>query len=259
MDHHGGVTDPTPSEVLVDVSAPVATLTMSRPEAMNAITPTMLAQLRAALEDVGARPDVRVIVLTGQGRAFSAGVDLKAIGGARLEGGAVGDLLDGPARDLIEAIRSVPKVVIAKVNGYCFTGALELALACDIVVAAEEATFGDTHAKWGLRPTWGMSQRLPAAVGGARARMLSYRAASFSGRQAEEWGLAAAACPRAELDELIETMARDISANSADSVAAYKDLYRFAADQASAAGVAYEAAATFAIADTEERIASFRK
>ncbi|MDA8045545.1 MAG: enoyl-CoA hydratase/isomerase family protein [Actinomycetota bacterium] len=250
--------EPVPTEVVVDIDAPVATVTMSRPQAMNAITPTMLVQLQAAFETVRDHAEVRVAVLTGAGRAFSAGVDLKAIRGARLDGGSVGGLLDQPARNLIETIRTIPKVVIAKVNGYCFTGALELALACDVIVAAHEATFGDTHAKWGLRPTWGMSQRLPAAVGLARARALSYRAASFSGRQAEEWGLAAAACGRAELDEMTETMARQIADNSPGSLAAYKDLYRFAAEQMSDAGLAYEASATYAIDDTDERIAGFR-
>jgi enoyl-CoA hydratase/carnithine racemase len=250
--------DSPPPEVLVDIRGPVATLTMSRPQALNAITPTMLRELQTGFEMVRDRPDIRVAVLTGEGRAFSAGVDLKAIRGARLGGGSVGGGLDLPAHQVMESIRAVPKVVIAKVNGYCLTGALELALACDVVVAAHEAVFGDTHAKWGLRPTWGMSQRLPAAVGLARARMLSYRAASFSGMQAEAWGLAALACPRAAPDDTVEAMALEIAANSPGSIAAYKDLYRYADDQMTAAGLTYESSANYSIEDTDERVAGFR-
>jgi len=154
--------------IRVDLDPPVATITLDRPQALNAITPQMLAELAEALEHAGHQPAVVVVVLTGAGRAFSAGVDLKALGDRRLDDGKVGDLLDVPARRVIDLIGSLNAVVIAKVNGHCFTGALELALACDIVIAAEEAVLGDTHAKWGLRPTWGMSQRLPWLVGAAR-------------------------------------------------------------------------------------------
>ena len=187
--------------IRVDLDPPVATITLDRPQALNAITPQMLAELAEALEHAGHQPAVVVVVLTGAGRAFSAGVDLKALGDRQLDGGKVGDLLDVPARRVIDLIGSLDAVVIAKVNGHCFTGALELALACDIVLAADEAVLGDTHAKWGLRPTWGMSQRLPWLVGAARARYLSYTAATLTGRQAAAWGLVALACPRADLDD----------------------------------------------------------
>jgi enoyl-CoA hydratase len=165
-----------------------------------------------------------------------------------------------PARRVIDLIRDVSAVVIAKINGHCFTGALELelALACDIVLATEEAVLGDTHAKWGLRPTWGMSQRLPWLVGAARARYLSYTAATFTGRQAADWGLVALACPRAALDAVAADMAATVAANSRGSLAAYKDLYRAAEHLALPAGLAYEATTDYPIDDTEARIAQFR-
>jgi enoyl-CoA hydratase len=244
--------------VCVDLHPPVATITLDRPQALNAITPQMLADLAAALEWADREPDVVVVVLTGAGRAFSAGVDLKALGDRRLDGGKVGDLLDVPARRVIDLIRDLSAVVIAKINGHCFTGALELALACDIVLAAEEAVFGDTHAKWGLRPTWGMSQRLPWLVGAARARYLSYTAVTFTGRQAADWGLAALACPRATLDAMAADVAATVAANSQGSLAAYKDLYRAAEQLALPAGLAYEATTDYPIDDTEARIARFR-
>jgi enoyl-CoA hydratase len=244
--------------VRVAATRPIATVTLNRPDALNAITVGMLEELGAAFEALGADPAVRVAVLTGAGRAFSAGVDLKALGGRRLDGGKVGDLLDLPARHLIDVLSAIDTVVIAKVNGHCFTGALEIALACDLVVVADEAVLGDTHAKWGLRPTWGMSQRLPRLIGLARARYLSYTARTFTGRDAAAWGLAAVSCPGAELDGVVADIAENICANSGASIAAYKDLYRAAARGTLADGLGYEQVTDYGIDDTEERVARFR-
>ncbi len=241
-------------EIEVRAEGPVTTVTLNRPAALNAITPRMLEELGAAFDALG---DCRVVVLTGAGRAFSSGVDLKALGGRSLEGGSVGDLLDVPARRVIELMRTVDAVVVAAVNGFCFTGALELALAADIVVAAEEAKFADTHAKFGLRPTWGMSQRLPQAVGPARARWLSLTAKQFTGVDAERWGLAAVACPLADLQATVDDLTRTLVAQSAGSLRAYKDLHR-RYDEQLAAGLAYEERTGYEIADTEERIGGFR-
>ena len=242
----------------VEIDAPRATVTLSRPEALNAITPEMLAELGDAFDRLAAEPDVRVVVLTGQGRAFSAGVDLKALGDRALVDGKVGDVLDLPARAVIDRIGALPAVVVAAVNGACFTGALELALACDVVLVAEQAKLGDTHAKFGLRPTWGMSQRLPWLVGPARARWLSYTARTFTGAQAAEWGLAAPAVPAEELAAAVDELVAQITGNSAGSLRAYKDLYRAAEREALPDGLAYEAATDYPIDDTETRVAGFR-
>lgn len=237
---------------------PVATVILDRPAALNAITAGMLDELDHAFTALAADPSVRVVVLTGSGRAFSAGVDLKALQGMSLEGGAVGDLLDVPARAFIDTMRTMTAIVIASVNGYCFTGALEIALAADLVVAAQEATFADTHAKFGLRPTWGMSQRLPAAVGPARAHLLSYTARRFTGREAEAWGLAALAVPRDQLDETVSSLAAEVAANSAGSLAAYKDLFRAHSRLGCEHGLEYEASHGYDIHDTDERLQEFR-
>jgi enoyl-CoA hydratase len=244
--------------IVTTVEGPIATITLSRPDALNAITRQMLEELSIALEHVEALEGVRVIVLTGEGRAFSAGVDLKALGQRPLAGGSVGDVLDIPARRVIRHLTTMSKVVIARVNGFCFTGALELALACDLIIVASEARLGDTHAKWGLRPTWGMSQRLIRSVGISRARELSYTARIFTGSEAAQWGLAIRAVPLAELDEAVATLANSVGTNSAGSLAAYKDLYRQALDSPLVDGLAYEAATGYQIADTEDRVASFR-
>ena len=232
----------TYESILVSSEGAVATVAFNRPQALNAITPAMLDELIDAFTTFGGDGQTRVVILTGEGRAFSAGVDLKSLHGQALDGGAVGDVLDVPARRLIALMQDIDAVVIAMVNGFCFTGALELALATDIVVVAEEAVLADTHAKFGLRPTWGMSQRLPAAVGLTRARMLSYTGRQFSGREAADWGMAALAFPRSELTAAVHDLAWSIAGNSPGSVTAYKDLYRVATGDALKDGLTYEAA-----------------
>jgi enoyl-CoA hydratase len=247
-----------PPLVHLQVDGARATVTLSRPQALNALTPALLEELGDAFERLSREPDVVVVVLTGEGRAFSAGVDLKALGDRPLTDGAVGDVLDLPGRRVIEQITALPAIVVARVAGACFTGALEIALACDVVVVAEDAKLGDTHARFGLRPSWGMSQRLPRLVGPARARWLSYTASTFTGAQAAQWGLAALAVPRDELDAAVDELVQTITANSAGSLRAYKDLYRAAEQCALPDGLAYEFATSYPIPDTEQRVAGFR-
>ncbi len=244
------------SEIELSQADNVATIAFNRPDALNAITPTMLGELNQAADQVADDDNVRVVILTGNGRAFSAGVDLKALGQRELVDGKVGDILDVPARSFTAALSSMPKPVIAAVNGFCFTGALELAMACDMIVTANEAKIGDTHAKFGLRPTWGLTQRLPDLVGIARARELSYTARTLSGTEAVEIGLAVRSAPRDELDDAVAQLVAEILPNSSESFVAYKHLYR---EQKSLdAGLADEYGTDFSFSDTDERLADFR-
>lgn len=244
--------------VLLSSHDGVATVTLNRPDVLNAITPQMLNLLGDTLAGLADDPAVAVVILTGAGRAFSAGVDLKSLQGRPIENGSVGDILDVPGRRATELLATMPKVVIAKVNGACFTGALELALACDLMVVAETAKMGDTHAKWGLRPTWGMSQRLLRLVGVARARELSYTARTFTGAEAAAWGLAVGAAPVEDLDQVVAHLAETVSANSHGSLAAYKALYGRALEVGLSDGLSFEATTTYAIADTDQRLGDFR-
>lgn len=250
--------DHTELHVRSHISEGVARLTLDRPAALNAITPTMLDQLVAALESVAADGSVSVLVLEGAGRAFCAGVDLKSLGDRALTGGSVGDVLDLPARRVMSLLGEIDAITMAKVHGYCFTGALELALACDFIVVAAGAELGDTHARWGLRPTWGMSQRLASAVGVRRARYLSSTARSFSGTDAAEWGLAVEAVPDEELDARVAEICGEITSNSRGSLAAYKALYRAAERRLLDDGLSYEATTSFEIDDTADRLQRFR-
>ena len=236
-----------------------AMLKLNRPRVMNALTPQVLEALSAAIDDAATDDDVGVIIITGEGRAFSAGVDLKSLGERKLVNGAVGPLLDAPGRGLIRKIETLNKVVIARVNGFCFTGALELALACDLIVVAAEAKLGDTHARYGIRPSWGMSQRLPRRVGVLKARELSYTGRTFSGEEALDMGLANFAPPLERLDEVIDGLCDQILANSRDTIAAYKDLYRATEGMLLDDGLEYESRSDYVIKDTEARIESFRR
>ena len=232
---------------------------INRPEAMNAITPNMLKELRDAMLEAGRDGNVRIVVLTGAGKAFCAGVDLKSLGGRKLERGKVGDILDIPARNLINTIRSVPKVVIALVNGFCFTGAMEIMLACDLVIASEDAKIGDTHAKWGLGPTWGMSARLPRRVGFLKAKELSFTADAIPAKEAERIGLINLAVPSDKLEEALQTMAKKILANSNQSIEAYKLLYNNNETMTLEKALEFEFESEFDITDTEQRLGGFKK
>ena len=213
--------------VTLSMTGSVAEVTFNRPEALNAFTPEILRALIAVLKE--AEASARVIVLSGAGRAFSAGVDLKMLQGATFRNGKVDDLFEGVSFAAADAVRCAGVPVIAKVHGYCFTGALELALHADFILTTADAKFGDTHAKWGLRPSWGMSQNLARAVGVRRARELSFTGATFTGADAERWGLANAAFPdKQTLDAETAARASAIADASPGAIAAYKDLYRLA-------------------------------
>ncbi len=252
----------SPTElVLTRVDDGVRFITFNRPDALNALRPEMLLALRDLVIAAQGDAETRVIVIEGAGRAFSAGVDLKVLQDVTPQSGKIGDMFDRPAAEATKAIRRADLPVIAKVHGACFTGALEIALHCDVIYTTEDTKFGDTHAKFGLRPTWGMSQLLPRRVGLARAKELSFTARTFSGAEALAMGLAAdAAKDVAALDALIARRAGQMVANSGAAIAAYKDLYRLAGEDGPLEeAIDAELAQTYpGITDTEERLADFR-
>ena len=238
----------------------VLTITLNRPDALNAFRPEMLQGIAQLLDAANTDAQVSVVILEGAGRAFSAGVDLKVLQGTEPMGGKVGDVFDAPAKRAYLAIRGARIPVIAKVHGACFTGALEIALHCDFIYTTNTTKFGDTHAKFGLRPTWGMTQTLAQAVGLRRAKELSFTARTFLGAEAVELGMACAAVEDIEaLDELVAQRAADIVANSSSAVAAIKDLYNISQQghgmiDALEAELAQEYPQ---ITDTSERLAGF--
>ena len=182
--------------------------------------------------------------------ALSAGVDLKVLQGIKPEGGIIGNVFDEPAAQLAAAIRDSGVPVIARAVGACFTGALEVALHCDFVYTTDSTKFGDTHTKFGLRPTWGMPQALSRAVGQRRTRAL-FTARIFTGAQAVEWGVANASFDSPEaLDEALTATCAQIAGNSAEAMAAMKDLYRLAeSEQGIRESLAGETASNYEISD----------
>lgn len=206
------------STVLREDRDGLAVLTLNRPDKLNALTVGMFAELRAHVTALYKDDTIGCVVLRGAGKCFSAGHDLADIA----EGEKV------PSRgwhsETLRMMERLPKPVIAAVHGHCYTGALEVALAADFIIAAESAKFGDTHAKWALTPIWGMSQRLPRRVGIATAKRLMFTAEMIRADEAFRIGLAEKVVPDADFDAEIDKLARQILANSPFSHAANKRL-----------------------------------
>jgi len=186
----------------------LSTLTLNRPEKLNSLTPGVFVALRDHLEAIADDATVNCVVLQGAGRSFCAGHDLAAIStGER----APSKHFEPETVDLLEQL---PQPTIARLHGHCFTGGLELALACDVLIAATNTKLGDTHGQWGLVPIWGMSVRLPERVGNPMAKQLMFTSRRISGATAQEIGLVDVAVPEDELDSEVARMAAEILANS---------------------------------------------
>jgi enoyl-CoA hydratase/carnithine racemase len=187
----------------------LATLTLNRPDKQNALTPGSFVGLRAHLDAIATDDSVRCVVLRGAGRSFCAGHDLGSI--------ASGER--APSRhfepETVDALEQLPQPTIAQIHGHCFTGGLELALACDMLIAADSTKLGDTHGQWGLVPVWGMSVRLPERVGRSVAKQLMFTSRRIDGPTAAAIGLVDRSVPDAELDATVGVLAGEILGNSA--------------------------------------------
>jgi enoyl-CoA hydratase len=208
--------------LLVEKPCPgVAVVTLNRPEAMNALSRALRAALRQAMVELDADPEVKVIVLTGAGeRAFTAGLDLKELSSDPLGMGAANatDPAENPARALL----ATGKPVIGAINGVAITGGFEVALACDVLICSTNARFADTHARVGITPGWGLSQKLSRVIGPYRAKELSLTGNFLSAEKAYEWGLAnRVVAPEALMDEALK-LAREMADIEADMLVTYK-------------------------------------
>lgn len=239
--------------VLREDRGAAAILTLNRPDKLNSLNVPVFEALEvhvAALE--ADRGNAAVVVLRGAGRCFSAGHDLGDI--------ATGEKLPRAnyQAHVIERLANLPMPVISAVHGHCYTGALELALAGDIILAAESAKFADTHARWALTPVWGLSQRLPRRVGTYRAREMMFTCRTYSGRQAEAMGLANSCVPDDQFEAAIDALAAEIAANSSFSHAANKRLVTHTDGLPLDAGLAHEIYNGEGVGpDMRDRIAAF--
>ena len=248
--------------LLVNLENNILTITLNRPEALNAYSPEMLIEIREIIIQTEDDPNVAVIVIEGAGKAFSAGVDLKVLQGFDPDAGKIGDLFDKPAALAWDTFRKSRCPIIAKVHGACFTGALEMALHCDFIFTTLDTKFGDTHAKFGLRPTWGMSQTLSQAIGVRKAKDMSFSARTVLGDEAVRLGIANEAVEDKDaLDALVDKRAGQIASNSQASVSAFKDLYNVAQSGLSMDDALKEEFSREYpdIKDTNDRLAGFKK
>lgn len=199
----------------------VAVVTLNRPEAMNALSRALRAALQQAIVELDADPEVRVIVLTGAGeRAFTAGLDLKELSTDPLGMGAANatDPAENPAR----AVLSCSKPIIGAINGVAITGGFEVALACDVLLCSTNARFADTHARVGITPGWGLSQKLSRCIGPYRAKELSLTGNFLSAQQAYDWGLVNRVVAPEELMPAALNLAAEMASIEADMLVTYK-------------------------------------
>lgn len=211
-----------PDVLSIELSDQVATFTMNRPEAMNALSTDLRHALVAAFREVARDVRTGAVVLTGAGRAFSAGVDLKELGGET--GGAAGAGEIVTDADIVGAMHGCPKPIVGGINGFAITGGFEIALACDVLVASRTARFADTHARVGILPGWGLSQKLPRLVGIYRAKELSLTGNFLSAEKAEAWGLVNRVVEPEALLPTCRALARDMLSCDPDTMLAYKQL-----------------------------------
>ena len=211
------------AEIVVEIADGVAVVTLNRPQAMNALSKSLRALLASAMRSLDTDDDVRAVVLTGSGtRAFSAGLDLKELGS---DADAMTDTVaDNPDTNPVKAIELCRKPVIGAINGVAITGGFEIALACDVLIAGEGARFADTHARVGIMPGWGLSQKLSRIIGPSRAKELSFTGNFLDAATAERWGLVNRVVPGNELLGAATALARDMAGIETSFIQAYKKL-----------------------------------
>jgi enoyl-CoA hydratase len=191
-------------------SGGAATLTLNRPEKLNALSKELFEELDEHVDAIARETKkIGLVILRGAGSNFSAGYDMAEV----LEH------VKAHAKphfhsEVIQKIANLPQPVISAVQGHCSTGALELALAADLIVASESAQFSDVYARWGLTPVWGLSLRLPHRIGTAKASEMMFSCRTYSGRQAEDMHLANFCFPDDRFDAELAALSADILSNS---------------------------------------------
>jgi enoyl-CoA hydratase/carnithine racemase len=203
---------PSSESVVAELRGTVLWVTLSRPEAMNALSHDVLDGIEAALER-SLDSEARCVVITGQGRAFCAGADLKFVNSALEDPTALAEFL-ARASGVFSAVERHPLPVVAAINGTTIAGGLELALACDFIVAVESASIADGHATFGLFPGAGGAVRLPRRIGASRAKLLLFTGHSRSARELEGWGLVDVVAPDDGLGATVQELCDELTRRS---------------------------------------------
>ena len=204
--------------VLFSVENQTAIITLNRPERRNSINQALLTSLYDYVEKVSNDDNIRAAIITGNGKSFCSGIDLDAI--------LVENLFDprGDKTDLPDIFNACEKPIIGAINGHAITGGFEIALNCDFLIASENASFADTHAKVGIHPGWGMTQLLQRAVGRLRARQMSFTCQFIDARTAYDWGLVNEVVAPDKLMDRTKEIANQISAVNQDMLSVVKKL-----------------------------------
>jgi 2-(1,2-epoxy-1,2-dihydrophenyl)acetyl-CoA isomerase len=249
------------STVLYEASAGVATLTMSRPDVFNALNAQLHADLMAGLRQAERDPAVRAVIVTGAGKAFCSGQDLREFpvdGAAEL----IGDRLRASYNPLVAKLRGIQKPVIAAVNGVAAGAGMSIALACDLRVAGQGARFVNAFARIALIPDCGMTYFLPRLIGHARAFELSALGGELDAATAMQWGLVNRVVPDAELLPAAHELAAQLAAGPAQTISLLKRALERSQEATLAEMLEYEAQAQQAAGshpDFAEGVAAFRE
>lgn len=209
----------TDSVITVEKRGETALVTLNRPQAMNALSRELRTAIADTFDALEADPNVRVAILTGAGKAFCAGLDLKELGSGE---GSVGGSV--ATRDPVTSMSRFSGPIIGAVNGVAVTGGFEIALACDVLICSTEARFADTHGRVGILPGWGLSQRLSRTIGIYRAKELSLTGNFLTAERACEWGLANRVVPPGELIPACWKLAEDMLSLVPEALSDYKRL-----------------------------------
>ena len=245
---------PNEGRIILAAHEGVATLTLDRPAKLNAIGPKMLAELAQLLAEIDGDRDIRVVIMTGSGgRAFSVGADINAWSAL--------DPLDmwrewiRDGHRVLERLAHLRQPTVAAINGFAFGGGLELALAADIRIAADSATFALPETKIGTLPGWAGTKRLPEVIGAARAKQMIFSGSRIDAATAERWGLVNEVVAPEMLSDWCRSLATEIAANAPISVQLAKAI--ISGDEA--APEAFAGALAVGTEDGREGIAAFRE
>lgn len=205
----------------------VCELTLNRPHRLNALDADLVQQLLAALKRAERdHPRIRVILLKGSGDSFCPGADLKWLSSGILDDKVRHARFQDSLGQLCAALMTAPQAVVASVRGYALAGGLEIAMSCDMIVAAEDARLGDQHINRGILPGAGGSQRLPRKIGQPRALYYLLTGRQMSGAEAAQYGLVSVCVPRAELDSAATDLARELATKDGHAINFMKQMVR---------------------------------
>lgn len=236
--------------IIYEKSEGIATITLNRPEALNAFSKEVVEEIMQAVEDLRSDENVRVVVLTGAGeKAFSAGADIKAMAGMTALKARELSLM---GEKLCLALENLEKPVIAALNGYALGGGLEVAMSCDLRIASENARMGQTEINIGLIPGWGGTQRLTRLIGRGKTKELVFTGGMIDAKTAEQLGIINMVAPAGKFKETVRQFALELASKAPVAVRVAKALINKGADIGLDSALALEREGFGVVASTED-------